>query len=90
MKTKTKIVLFFASIFTLYILIFSGFIYYSISIYSYNDFYKRLELRAITTAKIELDQTHPEITTIKQFRQGYLEKLPNEKSELYYWCITRV
>tara|TARA_R110002051_G_scaffold1700_3_gene9621 strand:+ start:10551 stop:11924 length:1374 start_codon:yes stop_codon:yes gene_type:complete len=89
MKTKTKIVLFFASIFTLYILIFSGFIYYSISIYSYNDFYKRLELRAITTAKIELDQTHPEITTIKQFRQGYLEKLPNEKSYILKWDVSK-
>tara|TARA_R110000796_G_scaffold252631_3_gene389364 strand:- start:25671 stop:27041 length:1371 start_codon:yes stop_codon:yes gene_type:complete len=90
MKTKTKIVLFFASIFTLYILIFSGFIYYSISIYSYNDFYKRLELRAITTAKIELEQPHPEITTIKEFRQGYLEELPNEKSYILKWEVSEI
>lgn len=80
MKTRNKIILYLASIFILYTLLFSGFIYYSISRYSYADFYKRLELRAITAAKIEFEEPEPDVNTIREFRLGYLEELPNEKS----------
>lgn len=83
MKTRTKIVLYLASIFIIYTLLFSGFIYYAISRYSYADFYKRLELRAITTAKIELGDPEPDVRTIKEFRIGYLEELPKEKSYIF-------
>ncbi|MEQ8474320.1 MAG: HAMP domain-containing sensor histidine kinase [Marinoscillum sp.] len=66
------------SIFLIYTLLFSGFIYYSISNYSYTDFYKRLEIRAITTAKITLE--HPkDVSIIRELRQEYLEKLPQQK-----------
>ncbi|ANW95638.1 histidine kinase [Wenyingzhuangia fucanilytica] len=77
MKTQTKILIFSTSIFLSYILIFSGFIYYSISDYTYTDFYKRLEIRAITMAKIELE-SHKSVEMVKEIRQDFLEKLPNE------------
>ena len=81
MTTQTKIVLLLSSIFLTYTAIFSVFIYYSISNYAYNDFYKRLEIRAITTAKIELENVQ-DINAVKEIRQEYLEKLPDEKIEL--------
>lgn len=77
MKLQNKIVYILLTAFLGYTLLFSGFIYYSISRYSFEDFYKRLEIRAIATAKIELE--NPEIDNIvKQLRQEYLEILPNE------------
>ncbi|WBL21510.1 HAMP domain-containing sensor histidine kinase [Zunongwangia sp. HRR-M8] len=78
MKTQNKIILFLTSIFLAYILVFSGFIYFSISDYSYTDFYKRLEIRAITMAKIELEDDQ-DINAVKEIRQDFLEELPNEK-----------
>ncbi len=78
MKTQTKIILFLSSIFLLFILIFSGFIYYSIANYSYDDFFKRLEIRAITTATIQLENGN-DTRTIQEIRQEYLEELPYEK-----------
>ncbi|NIJ44796.1 signal transduction histidine kinase [Wenyingzhuangia heitensis] len=78
MKTQTKILIISTSIFLTYILIFSGFIYYSISDYTYTDFYKRLEIRAITMAKIELE-SHKSVEMVKEIRQEFLEQLPDEK-----------
>jgi len=78
MKTQTKIILFLSSIFLLFTLIFSGFIYYSIANYSYDDFFKRLEIRAITTATIKLESGN-DTRAVKEIRQEYLEELPFEK-----------
>ena len=80
MTTQAKIVLLLSSIFLTHTAIFSIFIYYSISNYAYNDFYKRLEIRAITTAKIELENVQ-DINAVKEIRLEYLEKLPDEKIE---------
>lgn len=78
MKTQTKIILLLSSIFLLFTLIFSGFIYYSIANYSYDDFFKRLEIRAITTATIKLESGN-DTRAVKEIRQEYLEELPYEK-----------
>lgn len=78
MKTQTKIIIFLSSIFLLFTIIFSGFIYYSIANYSYDDFYKRLEIRAITSATIQLENDF-DTRTVKEIRKEYLEQLPNEK-----------
>src|SRR5690606_25946640 len=78
MKPQTKIILFLSSIFLLFTLIFSGFIYYSIANYSYDDFFKRLEIRAITTATIKLESGN-DTRAVKEIRQEYLEELPFEK-----------
>ena len=82
MKIHNKIIILLVGVFLFYTLIFSVFIYYSISDYAFNDFYKRLEIRAVTTAKIELE--HPnDVTTIVEMNQDYLEKLPNQKTLIF-------
>ncbi|UGU16995.1 HAMP domain-containing histidine kinase [Sinomicrobium kalidii] len=78
MNTRNKIIIFLTAITLGYILIFSGFIYFSIENYSYIDFYKRLEIRAITAAKIELEHQQ-DSDVLREIRQEFLEKLPNEK-----------
>ncbi len=77
MKLQNKIVYILLTAFLGYTLLFSGFIYYSISRFSFTDFYKRLEIRAIATAKIELE-SQSDNTEVQQLRQDYLETLPNE------------
>ncbi|GAA0879467.1 HAMP domain-containing sensor histidine kinase [Algoriphagus jejuensis] len=77
MKLQNKIVYILLTAFLGYTLLFSGFIYYSISRFSFADFYKRLEIRAIATAKIELEQ-QKDGNAVQQLRQDYLETLPNE------------
>ncbi|MFI2744025.1 ATP-binding protein [Zhouia sp. PK063] len=82
MKTQNKIILFFTSITFTYILIFSLFIYYLISNYTYTDFYKRLEIRAITMAKIELEE-HQDINAVKEIRREFLEPLQKEQVDIH-------
>ena len=78
MSIQNKIIsLLFAILFG-FILIFGGFIYYSITQYSYRNFYERLHIRAITTAKVELD-FHKDASYMKEFKSEYLEKLAKEK-----------
>ncbi|UII20149.1 sensor histidine kinase [Fulvivirga ligni] len=81
MKIQNKIIYLLLLIFLSYTLIFSGFIYYSISNYAFTDFYKRLEIRAITTAKYRVEnENHTNV--IRELRYEYLEQLPNEKIDL--------
>ncbi|AYN66509.1 sensor histidine kinase [Euzebyella marina] len=82
MKIHYRIIYLLISVFFLYTLLFCGFIYYSISNYSFTDFYKRLEIRAATTAKIQLDNPD-DASIIMEMRQEYLEKLPHQKEYLY-------
>lgn len=82
MKIRTKIIFLLLIIFITYTLIFSGFIYFSISEYSFDDFYKRLEIRAATTAKVELD--YPQnASAIKALKNEYLERLTNEQDYIF-------
>lgn len=78
MKIHYRIIYLLISVFFVYTVLFCGFIYYSISNFSFEDFYKRLEIRAATTAKIQLDNPNSAMV-IKEMRQEYLEKLPNQK-----------
>ncbi|MCV9385053.1 sensor histidine kinase [Reichenbachiella ulvae] len=82
MKIQNKIILVLLSVFLSYTLIFSGFIYYSISNYSFSDFYKRLEIRAITLAKSEVEH-ESEVDVIRELRQEYLEKLQREHIDIF-------
>ena len=82
MKIQNKIIYLLVTIFVVYTLLFSGFIYYSISNYAFTDFYKRLEIRAVTTAKIQLEHPH-DVGSIKEMKQEYLEKLPNQKEYIF-------
>jgi len=58
--------------------LFGGFIYYSISRFSFTDFYKRLEIRAASIAKIKLEK-NLDVGSVIDIQQDYLEKLPGQK-----------
>lgn len=77
MKSKTKIILLLTAIFLSLILLYSGFIYYASANYSFVDFYKRLEIRAVTAAKIALEPEE-DLNAIREVKREYLEQLPNE------------
>ena len=78
MKTQNKIILTLTIILLSFILMFGGFIYYTLTQYSYQDFHERLHIRAVTTAKIQLEY-HKEGSYLKSFKAEYLEKLANEQ-----------
>ncbi|HMO60606.1 MAG TPA: ATP-binding protein [Ferruginibacter sp.] len=81
MKTQSKTTILLLSAFFAIILIFSVFIYLSVSNYSYEDFYKLLEIRAITTAKTELEENvSPDA---RDLRDEFFEKLPHEKDYIF-------
>ncbi len=83
MKTQTKIAAFFFIISLTIIFVFSGLVYYFIIRYSFTDFFKRLEIRAVVAAKSELEE---EVAALEEVRKQHLEKLPQEKE--YFFEIT--
>lgn len=84
MKTQTKTKLLLLSSFLTIIFIFSGFVYFSISNYSNDDFYKLLEIRAVTAAKAELNGgSKNSVKDIKDLRNEFFEKLPNERDYFF-------
>lgn len=82
MKIQIKTTLILLTAFLSIILLFSGFVYLSVSNYSYEDFYKLLEIRAVTAAKVELDQEGSSQEMIA-LRNEFFEKLPLEKDRYY-------
>ena len=82
MKTQTKIALIFF-IFSLSIVIFlSASIYFFTSRYSFDDFYKRLEIRAIVNARM-LDSAAIQSSILKEVREVHLARLSNEKEYVF-------
>ncbi len=78
MKTQTKIALVFFTFSISIILFLSGSIYYFTTQYSFDDFYKRLEIRAIVNARMLVDSTeHSSI--LKEVREIHLAPLANER-----------
>jgi len=78
MKTYSKTVLTIVLIFVVYTLIFTGYIYYSFSNFAFEDFYKRLDLRAGTIATMKLGEP-AESLKVKETYENFLENLPNQK-----------
>lgn len=78
MKTYSKTVLVIITVFVVYTLLFSGYIYYSFSNFAFTDFYKRLELRVSTTAVMQLGDAQ-ESVNVEEVYKDYLEKLPHQK-----------
>ena len=84
MKIQIKTMLILLTAFLTIILLFSGFVYLSVSNYSYEDFYKLLEIRAVTAAKVELDQDEGAAQAgIKDLRNEFFEKLPQEQDRFF-------
>ncbi len=83
MKSQTKIALIFMVGCLSIILALSVSVYYFSSQYSFTDFYKRLEIRAIFKAKSTLEPEDTKATAFKEVRDQHLEILPEEKDYLF-------
>lgn len=79
MKIRTKILTLFAGLTISTILIMSGLVYYFANQHSFEDFYKRLEIRAYLTAKATLPYYESDSVIYNEIREEHLEKLPAEK-----------
>lgn len=89
MRTQTKTTLLFLVPFLIVLSLFGGFVYFSFLNYSHNDFFRLLEIRAITAGKIELDNNPTaNIKEIKDLRDQFFEKLPLEKD--YFFPLEKV
>lgn len=82
MKTQTKTIAILIVAFVSIILLFGGFVYFSAANYSYQEFYKLLEIRAFTAAKATLDK-ETESNQIKDLRTEFFDKLPNEQDYFF-------
>jgi signal transduction histidine kinase len=79
MKSQTKIALIFSSGCLFIILLLSISVYYFSTQYSFADFYKRLEIRAIFKAKSTLEPEQVKAEAFKEAREQHLEVLPGEQ-----------
>ncbi len=83
MKSQTKIALLFSLGCLLIILLLSISVYYFSTRYSFTDFYKRLEIRAIFKAKSTLESEDMKSQAFKEVREQHLEILPDEKDYVF-------
>lgn len=83
MRTQTRIALIFFLISLTIIVILSASVYFFIIQYSFTDFYKRLEIRGVVTAKSQLDQEEASQAVLQEVREMHLEKLPEEKEYFF-------
>lgn len=80
MKIQTRTTILFTILTSMVFGILTFTVYYFSNKFVYNDFYKRLELRARISAKFTFEQGHVSIPAFKEIQKQYLEKLPNEES----------
>lgn len=85
MKIQTKITWLFTAITASILLFLSGFVYFFASRNAFEDFYKRLEIRAIIAAKAKLGQDRTHVNAYNEIRREHLEKLPSEKE--YFFTV---
>ncbi|MDB5129742.1 HAMP domain-containing sensor histidine kinase [Mucilaginibacter sp.] len=78
MKLQTKITLLFVVISTTGLVLLNASIFYFVSEFNFEDFFKRLEARVNLTAEININPDK-ESAAYKQVRTRYLEKLENEQ-----------
>ncbi|RZK83189.1 MAG: HAMP domain-containing histidine kinase [Pedobacter sp.] len=78
MKLQTKITLLFFAIATVGLILLNASIFYFVSVFNFEDFFKRLEARVNLTAEININPDEKS-AAYQQVRSRYLEKLENEK-----------
>jgi signal transduction histidine kinase len=83
MKSQTKIALMFMIGCLSIITLFGISVFYFSTQYSFTDFYKRLEIRAIFNAKQALEPEATKASVFKELREQHLEILPDEKDYIY-------
>jgi signal transduction histidine kinase len=79
MRIQTKIAVLFASLTGGVLLAMGMFLYYLINQNTFEDFYKRLEIRAIVAAKAALDSNSLNGQAYNDIRRQHLEKLDREQ-----------
>ncbi|MBV7532872.1 HAMP domain-containing sensor histidine kinase [Chitinophaga sp. sic0106] len=79
MKIRHKILLAFAGLTISTIVIMGGLVYFFANQHSFEDFYKRLEIRAYLAAKATLPYYESDAVIYNEIREEHLEKLPAEK-----------
>lgn len=78
MKIQYRILLVF-SVFTVCIVLFANVLeYYFVNQNTFEDFYKRLEIRAIVAARAKFEEENLSKTAYEDIRKQHLEKLPEE------------
>ena len=82
MKSTTRIALVFFLVTLAIMIVLSGAVYYFVSEYTYADFYKRLQTRAVLTARIAFDSDSSSVA-YQQMREQILEKLPQEEDYIF-------
>lgn len=82
MKSNTRIALAFFLVTLAIMIVLSAAVYYFVSEYTYADFYKRLQTRAVLTARIAFDSDSSSVV-YQQMREQILEKLPQEVDYIF-------
>jgi signal transduction histidine kinase len=77
MTIRTKIMLLFTGLTVSIIFLMLAVAYYLFSKYSFDDFYKRLEIRAFIAARARFDSEHN--AAYAEIRKEHLERLPHER-----------
>lgn len=83
MNTQTRIALVFFLITFGIIVLLSGAVYYFVTEYTFSDFYKRLETRAVLSARITLKDESIPPDLLQEMRNQILEKLPQEEDYIF-------
>jgi signal transduction histidine kinase len=86
MRTQTKIAALFFLLSLFIIAVLSSSVYFFIIRYSFADFYKRLEIRGVITARSVLDHEEAGAAVLREVRRLHLKKLPEERE--YFYEIT--
>lgn len=86
MKTHTKLALIFFCLALAALVMLGAGVYYLTDRYSFSDFYKHLEIRAVVMARTTLDHEEASVQILQEVRELHLEKLPEERE--YYFRIT--
>ncbi len=83
MKVQHRIILIFTSLTVAIVLVVSMMEYYLANQNTFEDFYKRLEIRAIVAAKAEFERSAMGSYAYEEIRKLHLEKLPAEKEYFF-------
>lgn len=79
MKIQNRITILFTALTASIILLISGFVYYFASQNAFEDFYKRLDIRAAVAARVTLASDTQNNAAYAELRKAHLEKLHFEK-----------
>ncbi len=83
MRTQTRIAAYFFITTLAIMVVLSGTVYYLVIQYTFSDFYKRLEIRAVVAARAVLETEESYGLAFQEMRDQFLEKLPLEKDYFF-------